>query len=194
LVFELDDTQQRQVEAFIMEFDSDMAPIVGQQVTIGATTSARGANPLAILDLLIQRANTTYYTSPTLGAVKECDLIAKGVLNGKQRGWLYIGNESFQSELQGDATWSKSQLLSAAAQPGVRITFTCVPPGSGRRMGIDRDRDNLLDSSDKPRPPPCSASRLGPSQQGDLATLLLLLIGGLAVRRLRQPRRDDYAV
>jgi hypothetical protein len=28
-----------------------------------------------------------YFTNQELGAVKECDLIAKGVVNGEQRGW-----------------------------------------------------------------------------------------------------------
>ena len=28
------------------------------------------------------------------------------------------------------------------------MTFSCVPPGSGQRMGINRDRDALFDSLD----------------------------------------------
>ena len=28
------------------------------------------------------------------------------------------------------------------------ITYTCVPPGSGRRMGVDRDDDGVLDRRD----------------------------------------------
>ena len=28
------------------------------------------------------------------------------------------------------------------------MTFSCVPPGSGQRMGIHRDRDALFDSLD----------------------------------------------
>lgn len=174
------DAEQQQLEALVMEFDSDLAPIVGQQVTV---TSTSGSDSLTRVDLLIQRANTTYYTSPTLGAVKECDLIAKGVLNGEQRGWLYVGSNNFQSDREGEAVWSKSQLLSAAAQPGVPITFTCVPPGSGRRMGIDRDSDDVLDSNDTTT---CSAARIGPSQRAHLALMsMVILVGLLLVRRRR---------
>jgi mono/diheme cytochrome c family protein len=179
-VFGINNTEQRNLEAFIMEFDSNLAPIVGQQTTVAADSQA---DTLARVDLLIERANTTYYTSPTLGAVKECDLIAKGVVGGVQRGWLYVGNNNFESDLEGDALWSKSQLLAEAGQPGQAITFTCVPPGSGRRMGIDRDQDNILDSQDTAT---CSATRLGASQGAHLVLLAVVTLGGLALIRRRR--------
>ena len=28
------------------------------------------------------------------------------------------------------------------------VTYTCVPPGSGARMGVDRDEDTVLDGLD----------------------------------------------
>lgn len=31
---------------------------------------------------------------------------------------------------------------------GAAITFTCVPPGNGTRIGIDRDADGIPDRSD----------------------------------------------
>jgi len=179
-VFNLNTTQKRNLEALIMEFDSDLAPIVGQQTTVTANT---GSAMLARVDLLIQRANTTYYTDPTLGDVKECDLIAKGVVNDEQRGWLYVGGNNFESDLVGDSLWTKAQLLTAAQQPGQAVTFTCVPPGSGRRMGIDRDNDTLLDFNDTVT---CSAARIGGSHGGNLAALLFMMVIGLAVRRVRR--------
>jgi len=176
-VFNINDAQQRDLEAFVMAFDSNLAPIVGQQATVSSIT---GSDTLARVNLLIQRADTTYYTSPTLGAVKECDLIAKGVIAGQQRGWRYLGSNNFQSDLANDPTWSKSQLLTAATQPGQAITFTCVPPGSGVRMGIDRDEDTVLDANDTMT---CSAGPIGASHRGNLAAMALLMIAGLAVRR-----------
>ena len=176
-VFALNDTEQRQLEAFVMEFDSDLAPIVGQQTTVSASS---GSDTLARVDLLIARANATYYTSPAMGEVKECDLIAKGVVAGAQRGWFYVGNDDFESDKAGDALWSKSQLLAAATQTGQPVTFTCVPPGSGRRMGIDRDQDTVLDADDAIA---CSASSVGPSQRSDLATMILTIFAALALRR-----------
>ena len=32
-----------------------------------------------------------------------------------------------------------------AAAPGQELTWTCVPPGSGERLGVDRDQDGVLD-------------------------------------------------
>ena len=148
-------------------------------------TATTGSAMLARVDLLIQRADATYYTDATLGDIKECDLIAKGVVNDEQRGWLYVGGNNFESDLVGDALWTKSQLLTAAQQPGQAVTFTCVPPGSGRRMGIDRDNDTLLDFNDTVT---CAASRIGASSNGNLAALMFILVAGLAVRRSRRRR------
>src|SRR5262249_36649034 len=63
---------RRDVEQFILAFDSDLAPIVGQQVTLNRT------NRLAVgprIDLMIQRAETPFTSKELGGAVKECDLI-----------------------------------------------------------------------------------------------------------------------
>ena len=176
----LNATEQRNLEAFIMEFDSDLAPIVGQQTTV---TSASQSDTLNRVNLLIQRADTTYFSNAILGDVKECDLIAKGVVDGLQRGWVYVGNNDFQSDSEGEALWSKNQLLAAADQPGQAITFTCVPPGSGERMGIDRDEDTVLNAQDTVT---CSAVRLGPSQRGHIALLMLATLVGLGIVRRRR--------
>src|SRR5262249_58543598 len=37
------------------------------------------------------------------------------------------------------------QLRAVAATPGQDLTFSCVPPGSGDRIGIDRDQDGFRD-------------------------------------------------
>ncbi len=38
--------------------------------------------------------------------------------------------------------------LPGAATPGQELTYTCVPPGSGIRIGVDRDEDGCLDFDD----------------------------------------------
>jgi MYXO-CTERM domain-containing protein len=184
----LSDNQQRDLEAFIMEFDSDLAPIVGQQTTVTENT---GAAMLARVDLLIQRADTTYFNNQALGDVKECDLIAKGVANDQQRGWLYIGGDTFQSDDVGEGNWSRSALLAAAAQPGQAVTFTCVPPGSGKRMGINRDNDGLLDFNDAGG---CSASGFGASRPSDFAAFLFMIMVGLTLLRRRRRSRANAAM
>jgi mono/diheme cytochrome c family protein len=188
-VFSINDNEQRELEAFIMEFDSDLAPIVGQQATLSLNS---GVDTLQRIDLLIDRADTTYYVSSELGAVKECDLIVKGVLDGAYRGWLYAGSNTFTSDDAGDPPWSKSELLTIADVPGQALTFTCVPPGSGTRMGINRDRDVFWDANDAApdrvrRSSSCSASRaVGASQRGNLVGLVFSILGLAVLRRRRR--------
>jgi hypothetical protein len=41
-------------------------------------------------------------------------------------------------------------LRELSGQQGQELTYTCVPPGSGHRMGIDRDDDGIVDDNDHP--------------------------------------------
>jgi hypothetical protein len=140
-VFFLNNTQRQNLEAFIMAFDTDFAPIVGQQVTL---TSTNGATVDARLDLMIARAQTNF-TLLGLPGAKECDLIVKGTVGGDQRGYL-LNNLTglFESDRAAEAALNDAALR-ALAVPGQELTYTCVPPGSGQRMGIDRDEDGFFD-------------------------------------------------
>jgi hypothetical protein len=37
------------------------------------------------------------------------------------------------------------ELRQLTATPGQALTYTCVPPGEGERIGVDRDEDGFLD-------------------------------------------------
>jgi len=83
----------------------------------------------------------------------EVDLIAKGM----GRGWFYDAGQ-FQSDRNGEiATFDA---VVALAAPFSEITFTLVPKGTGRRLGIDRDDDRYGDAteSDKGTDPADPAS------------------------------------
>jgi hypothetical protein len=41
-----------------------------------------------------------------------------------------------------------ASLRQRAAQNGGELTYTCAPPGSGVRIGIDRDEDGVLDGDE----------------------------------------------
>jgi sugar lactone lactonase YvrE/mono/diheme cytochrome c family protein len=138
-VFSLSATQRAQVEQFLLAFPSDLNPVVGQQVTVTAANAGR-ADVQARLDLLVQRASVT---TPR----PECELVAKAVLGGQQVGWVMSG-QSFVPSSTGDAAVSLPQLLDQAATAGAALTFTCVPPGNGTRIGIDRDTDGVRDRND----------------------------------------------
>jgi len=90
--------------------------------------------------LLKQRANAG-----------ECDLVAKGRVGGEDRGYLYVGSDQFESDRVNDPLLPDSgpgSVRSLADTPGQEITFTCVPPGSGVRIGVDRDGDTFGDSDE----------------------------------------------
>jgi YVTN family beta-propeller protein len=70
-------------------------------------------------------------------------LVAKGVLDGRQRGFAHAGGGLFKSDLSMQ-TLTTSQLLAMAA-PGNELTLTVVPKGSEDRIGIDRDLDGAFD-------------------------------------------------
>ena len=133
-VFAFDTPAQReQVVDFVFAFDSNLAPMVGQQVTISADPSNEDSDRL---DTMIARAEAG-----------DCDLIAKGIIDDQARGALYR-NGTFDIDETGADAVSVSALKNLAARAGQAITFTCVPPGSGERMGLDRNRDGSLDSDD----------------------------------------------
>jgi DNA-binding beta-propeller fold protein YncE len=125
------DAMRRQVEAFLLAFDSNLAPIVGQQVTLVA-----GSPPAthARIDLLEARA-----------AAGECDLIAR---QRSGRGFLYLNDGTFAPNKAHRPSLSDSELRALAGHGGA-VTFSCVPPGSGYRMALDRDEDGVLDQSDR---------------------------------------------
>ena len=110
---------------------SDTTPVaaVGRQVTL---TSTNGA---ALFDTMLALAR-----SPA-GRV---ELIAKGQRNSLQRGWWFDSARNvFQSDRRAETAPVESLL--AGIEAGSETTFTLVAPGTGIRLGIDRDRDGQLD-------------------------------------------------
>ncbi len=122
--------QRRQVEAFMLAFDSNLAPIVGQQATLA---NGSGGDVQARIDLFEARA-----------AAGECDLVVHGQVHGKAVGFLYdAATGRFIPDRARQRPVADADLRALACDAA--LTFTAVPPGSGRRIGIDRDLDGVLD-------------------------------------------------
>lgn len=128
------DAQRRQVEQFMLAFDSNLAPIVGQQTTL-TNTNAATAGPR--VDLLITRA-----------AAGEADLIVKGNVGGKARGWWRQADGTFKSDKNSEPPLTDTQLRSVSLLATQELTYTAAPPASGLRAGIDQDEDGVLDGDD----------------------------------------------
>lgn len=145
--FTLDPTQEQELEAFMLAFDTDLAPMVGQQVTLDANNNAAAAGPR--IDDMITRAGTAFESLVLGGSVTECDLVVKGSVGGVPRGWLLdTASGTFDDDVGGNIDDATLRALAASDGP---LTYTCVPPGSGLRMGINRDRDLHLDGADNCR-------------------------------------------
>jgi hypothetical protein len=137
------DDKRRQMEQFMLAFDSDLAPVVGQQITLGPDSTADVDNRV---DLLIARSEAPFTSLLLGGAVTECDLVVKGTVAGEQRGWRHTGSGQFETD-NGNSI-SEATLRALAETVGQELTFTCQPPGSSMRAGVDRDLDGVPDAMD----------------------------------------------
>jgi YVTN family beta-propeller protein len=129
------EVQRRQLEAFVLAFPTNFAPIVGQQIT---RTAASPSAVDARIDLLRQRADAG-----------ECDLIAKTEIADVEVGFLYTGSGKFRSDRRALPAITDATLRFLGSHAGRAITFTCVPPGSGERIGVDRDGDGAWDGDER---------------------------------------------
>ncbi len=126
---------RHQVDEFLLAFDSNLAPVVGQQVTLSSDTLA-SAPPR--IDLLRARAEAS-----------ECDLVAKMGGGREEEGFFYVrSSHTFARDRRGAEPISDAALRQYAVNRKQPLTYTCVPPGSGRRIGIDRDDDGVLDADE----------------------------------------------
>ncbi len=128
------DQTRRDVEQFVLAFDTDLAPIVGQQITL---TSANASAVSARVTLLEQRAAASFTSKILGGTVTECDLVANVAQNGVIQGYLFNTTTGSFVAANGTAL-SDHSLRALAATVGQEVTFTCVPPGSGTRVAYDQ--------------------------------------------------------
>jgi len=128
------DPGRRDVEAFLLAFDSNMAPIVGQQVTLDRGS---GAQARARVDLLLERAEAA-----------ECEVVATTYFAGRERSFLYLADRGLFLANEDHVPLLPDGVLRLAAllKP---VTYTCVPPGSGQRIGLDADLDGCFDLTEE---------------------------------------------
>jgi hypothetical protein len=142
--------QRRDVEQFLLAFDSDLAPIVGQQITL---TARNGATAGPRIDLLRARAAQPF-ASQILGVTaSECDLVAAATVQGVAMQWLYRPLDGTFQPDDGGKPISDAALRALAGPDndgdGAAVTYTCVPPGSGVRVALDRDGDRVFNRRDR---------------------------------------------
>lgn len=127
--------------AFVTAFPTNVMPVVGWQVL--------ASNPVGVPDA----AEINVMIEQSLQNPSRCDVVAKGVIAGIHRGYLFVGMNASNEPLfesDDDASLTLGDLLSLLTA-GDSLVFTAVPPESGRRIGIDQDGDCYSDGLD-PQP------------------------------------------
>jgi hypothetical protein len=124
---------RRQLGSFLMAYDSNFKPIVGQQVTFTTSSGTDATDRIALLE--------------ARASAGECEFVAKGFVDGRERGYVYESG-MYRPDASHDAMLSGDQLKGLAKNAEQALTFTCVPPGSGYRIGIDRDADGIADGDE----------------------------------------------
>lgn len=124
---------QANLSAYLRAFDTGTAPAVGYTRTIGP---ARGDDDEVISDWRLLEGQS---------ARGNIDLIVNGTIDGKVRGLLYRpSSNDYVADRTGLGPFTRAELLAKIAA-GDTLSLMGVPPGSGVRMGIDRDLDGRLD-------------------------------------------------
>jgi DNA-binding beta-propeller fold protein YncE len=111
----------------------DALPAVGMRMTVNGSVGSVG-RVNSMKTYMVEKYPADYA------------LIVKGIYNGEQRGFYYIGSNTYQSDLAGQ-TVTHAQLL-ASAQAGSPLTWTVVHPRTKIRHGVDRDSDGIFDYVD----------------------------------------------
>ncbi len=123
--------------AFFASFDTGTPPVVGFARTIDAANAA-GAALLADVAMLEAQAG--------LG---NCDVTGRGRVDGVPRGLFFdVGLGAYLSDETGVGPFTFAELAQKALAGNATFTLLATPRGTGRRIGIDRDRDGVLDGDE----------------------------------------------
>lgn len=134
-LFLLSEADENDVFAFMLAFPTGSPPCIGQQVTL-SFRNRTDAPALARIATLLAQAQQG-----------RCDLIVKGTRGGVAKGWVHEGGTTLRPDDPLEPALTEADLRGALARGDV-LTYTAVPRGSGRRLGIDRDRDGFLDRAE----------------------------------------------
>jgi len=127
-------TDNQNLEQFMHAMDSNMAPIIGQQITLNNPGNASVITRIQLMNSQMDAGNNS--------------VIVKGKISNTQRGWFRQADGTYQSDDAFVDPISEAQLFQLSATTGQELTFTAVPVGTEVRMGVDRDNDFILDQND----------------------------------------------
>ncbi|MGQ0553682.1 MAG: hypothetical protein ACT4PU_10740 [Planctomycetota bacterium] len=129
------------VASFVRAWDSGFSPLVGQQWTMRADTLGESSDVLSLFE------------AQARPPASNVDLILKGYridifgeLLPRGAHYRFDTASGTWGYLFDTGTFASRELLQSVVGTGfATFTFTCVPPGLGERLGLDRDEDGLHD-------------------------------------------------
>jgi YVTN family beta-propeller protein len=157
-VFANDAVVKNNLSAFVQCFDTGTAPAVGYARTLTAANvnNAAVSNDWSLLEAQAGLVNNVHLGTNGISQTN-IDLIVKGTLDGRQRGFVYQpATANYRPDTTNMASMTRAQLRDKVLAGDV-LTVIGVPFGTGVRAGINRnlagatDPDGALDG-DAPRP------------------------------------------
>jgi hypothetical protein len=124
---------RQSLASFVLSYDSNMFPIVGQQVTLTTDDASSAAARIALFEAQATAGN--------------CDLVVRGTIAGREHGFVF-SKGAFATDRSRAPELSDRLLQALVGTLTPSLTFTAVPPGSGWRLGIDRDGDGYADGDE----------------------------------------------
>jgi hypothetical protein len=124
---------RRELASFVLAFDTNLLPVVGQQSTLTTSDAAAVAARLTLFEAQAALGNS--------------DLVVRGNVLGRDAGFVY-SNGTFIADSSLVPPLTDAQLRALVGTWTEALTFTAVPPGSGWRIGIDRDSDGYADGDE----------------------------------------------
>ncbi|HZV34547.1 MAG TPA: beta-propeller fold lactonase family protein [Verrucomicrobiae bacterium] len=138
-VFSSNSITKSNIQAFLLCFDTGTAPAIGYTRTITSSnvSSASISNDWSLLE-------------SQAALITNIDLIVKGTIGGVRHGFVYQpASNNYEPDTKNMVAFTRAQLL-IKIQSGDVLTIMGVPPGSGQRMGIDRNLNGVLDADEPP--------------------------------------------
>jgi hypothetical protein len=128
-----DIVDKNNLEAYMLCFDTGTAPAVGYTRTL----TQSNANDAGV--------NEDWSTMQTQAGKGNIDLIAKGFVDGRLMGLLYHPlTMDYHTDKTGVGPFTQAQLRTKVLAGGTLSVMGTVP-GTGMRLGLDRNLDGILD-------------------------------------------------
>lgn len=139
------DLQRDGITQYLLEFDNDVPPITGQQIS---NVPALDSVMMPRMALMASRAQVSFDSAMLGGLQQECDFVVHYAEGGRQVGWRRIpGTFLMEPDDTTVAPMNHNALRLYLLAEDIVGTATCLPPGTGAWV-LDRDGDGVFNGDE----------------------------------------------